>query len=99
MPKLKTIWDPEVEPQMEVRVSICLQISKVGLQVYLKSISNSKIVAKGWIRSLDLDEVVGSEEIGPNWCSKMLLVHQLLGLALLFRWCARMIDDGRLMMT
>ncbi|GJR88048.1 transposase, Ptta/En/Spm [Tanacetum coccineum] len=25
------------------------------------------IVAKGWIRSLDSDEVVGSEEIGPNW--------------------------------
>nr|GEW58992.1 zinc finger CCCH domain-containing protein 49-like [Tanacetum cinerariifolium] len=55
---------------------------QVGLQVYLKSISNSEIVAKGWIRSLDLDEV-----------------HQLLGLALLFRWCARMIDDGRWMMT
>nr|GEU52460.1 RNA-directed DNA polymerase, eukaryota, nucleotide-binding alpha-beta plait domain protein [Tanacetum cinerariifolium] len=41
---------------------------KVGLQVYLKSISNSEIVANGWIRSLDPDEVVGSEEIGPNSC-------------------------------
>nr|GEU73384.1 hypothetical protein [Tanacetum cinerariifolium] len=41
---------------------------RVGLQVYLKSISNSKIVAKGLIRSLDPNEVVGSEEIGPNWC-------------------------------
>nr|GEZ17154.1 hypothetical protein [Tanacetum cinerariifolium] len=40
----------------------------VGLQVYLKSISNSEIVAKGWIRSLDPDKVVGSEEIRPNWC-------------------------------
>nr|GEV35326.1 hypothetical protein [Tanacetum cinerariifolium] len=38
----------------------------VGLQVYLKSILNSEIVAKGWIRSLNPDEVVGSEEIGPN---------------------------------
>nr|GEX20805.1 zinc finger CCCH domain-containing protein 49-like [Tanacetum cinerariifolium] len=74
-------------------------LKTVGVQVYLKSISNSKIIAKGWIRSLDLDEVVGSEEIGPNWCSKMLLVHELLGLALLFRWCVRMIDDGLWMMT
>nr|GEY72161.1 hypothetical protein [Tanacetum cinerariifolium] len=41
---------------------------KVGLQVYLKSISNSEIVAKGWIKSLDSDEVVGSEEIRQNWC-------------------------------
>ncbi|GKD31246.1 hypothetical protein Tco_1242024, partial [Tanacetum coccineum] len=40
--------------------------TNVRLQVYLKSILNSKIVAKGWIRSLDQDEVVGSEEIGPN---------------------------------
>ncbi|GJY14355.1 hypothetical protein Tco_0384777 [Tanacetum coccineum] len=74
--------------------------SDVGLKVYLKSISNSEIVAKGWIRSLDPDEVVGSEEIVPNWCQfKMLLVHVLLGLALLFRWCVRTIDDGRWMMT
>ncbi|GJU64176.1 hypothetical protein Tco_1246011 [Tanacetum coccineum] len=73
---------------------------RVGLKVYLKSISNSEIVAKGWIRSLDPDEVVGSEEIVPNWCQfKMLLVHVLLGLALLFRWCVRTIDDGRWMMT
>ncbi|GKG00063.1 hypothetical protein Tco_0301753 [Tanacetum coccineum] len=39
---------------------------RVGLQVYLKSILNSEIVAKGWIRNLDLDEVVRSEETGPN---------------------------------
>ena len=25
-------------------------------------------MAKGWVRSLDPDEVVGSEVIGPNWC-------------------------------
>nr|GEY95218.1 hypothetical protein [Tanacetum cinerariifolium] len=36
--------------------------------IYLKSISNFEIVAKGWIRSLDPDEVVGSKEVGPNWC-------------------------------
>ncbi|GJY24579.1 putative reverse transcriptase domain-containing protein [Tanacetum coccineum] len=41
----------------------------VGLQVYLKSILNSEIVAKGWLRSLDPDKVVVSEEIGPNWCA------------------------------
>ena len=29
---------------------------------------NSAIVAKGRIRCLDPDEVVGSEEIRPNWC-------------------------------
>nr|GFB94345.1 hypothetical protein [Tanacetum cinerariifolium] len=29
---------------------------RVGLQVYLKSILNFEIVAKGWIRSLDPDE-------------------------------------------
>ncbi|GJT09471.1 hypothetical protein Tco_0856513 [Tanacetum coccineum] len=41
--------------------------TNVRLQVYLNSILNSEIVAKGWIRSLDQDEVLGSEEIRPNW--------------------------------
>nr|GEZ11160.1 hypothetical protein [Tanacetum cinerariifolium] len=44
--------------------------ARVGLQVYLTSISNSKIVAKGWIRSLDPDAVVRSEEIGSTWCER-----------------------------
>ncbi|GKA15077.1 eukaryotic translation initiation factor 5B [Tanacetum coccineum] len=58
---------PQTSPQGLI-VANEPQPLRVGLQVYLKSISNSEIVAKGWIRSLDPDEVVGSEEIGPNWC-------------------------------
>lgn len=27
-----------------------------------------EIVAKGWIKSLDPNELVGNEEIGPDWC-------------------------------
>ncbi|KVH94857.1 hypothetical protein Ccrd_003081, partial [Cynara cardunculus var. scolymus] len=39
-----------------------------GLQP-LKSIINSmEIVARGRVKSLDPDELVGGEEIGPNWC-------------------------------
>ncbi|GJZ96520.1 eukaryotic translation initiation factor 5B [Tanacetum coccineum] len=59
---------PQTSPQGLI-VANEPQPLRVGLQVYLKSISNSKIVAKGWLRSLDPDEVVGSEEIGPNWCA------------------------------
>ncbi|GKA33043.1 hypothetical protein Tco_0719410 [Tanacetum coccineum] len=38
--------------------------------IYSKIILNSEIIAKGWIRSLDPDEVVGSEEINVrSWLS------------------------------
>ncbi|GJV43953.1 putative transposase, Tnp1/En/Spm-like protein [Tanacetum coccineum] len=41
---------------------------RVGAEVYIKSIFNaSEIVAKGRIKSLDPNEIVGGEEIGPNW--------------------------------
>ncbi|KVH87812.1 hypothetical protein Ccrd_024876, partial [Cynara cardunculus var. scolymus] len=41
----------------------------VGDVVHLKSIINSmKIVARGRVKSLDPDELVGGKEIGPNWC-------------------------------
>ncbi|GJU95030.1 transposase, Tnp1/En/Spm-like protein [Tanacetum coccineum] len=58
---------PQTSPQGLI-VANEPQPLRVRLQVYLQSISYSEIVAKGWIRSLDPDEVVGSEEIGPNWC-------------------------------
>ncbi|KAJ9557918.1 hypothetical protein OSB04_012532 [Centaurea solstitialis] len=52
-----------------------LQPLKVGDVVHLKSIINSmEIVARGRIRSLDPDELVGGEEIGPNWCEVHVLV-------------------------
>ncbi|GKF70779.1 putative transposase, Tnp1/En/Spm-like protein [Tanacetum coccineum] len=42
---------------------------RVGAEVYIKSIFNStEIVAKGRIQSLDPNEIVGGEELGPNWC-------------------------------
>ncbi|GJW12623.1 putative reverse transcriptase domain-containing protein [Tanacetum coccineum] len=42
---------------------------RVGAEVYIKSIFNStKIVAKGRIQSLDPNEIVRGEELGPNWC-------------------------------
>ncbi|GKB44701.1 eukaryotic translation initiation factor 5B-like protein [Tanacetum coccineum] len=42
---------------------------RVGAEVYIKSIFNStEIVAKGRIKSLDPNEIVGGEELGPNWC-------------------------------
>ncbi|GKB56559.1 transposase, Tnp1/En/Spm-like protein [Tanacetum coccineum] len=41
----------------------------VGAEVYIKSIFNAaEIVAKGSIKSLDPNEIVGGEEMGPNWC-------------------------------
>ncbi|GJZ03292.1 transposase, Ptta/En/Spm [Tanacetum coccineum] len=41
----------------------------VRAKVYIKSIFNStEIVAKGRIQSLDPNEIVGGEELGPNWC-------------------------------
>nr|GEW57755.1 hypothetical protein [Tanacetum cinerariifolium] len=64
---------------------------RVGLQVYLKSISSSEIVAKGWIRSLDPDEVVGSEEIRPNWCQVDV---QVAIRKMNIWWYVRMIDNG-----
>ncbi|XP_024980868.1 uncharacterized protein LOC112517716 [Cynara cardunculus var. scolymus] len=46
-----------------------LQPLKVGDVVHLKSIINSmEIVARGRVKNLDPDELVGGEEIGPNWC-------------------------------
>ncbi|KAI3748639.1 hypothetical protein L6452_11878 [Arctium lappa] len=40
----------------------------VGDVVYLTNIINSmEIVARGRVRSLDSDELVDGEEIGPNW--------------------------------
>nr|GEW91804.1 hypothetical protein [Tanacetum cinerariifolium] len=45
------------------------QPSRVGAEVYIKSIFNSTmIVAKGRIQSLDPNEIVGGEVPGPNWC-------------------------------
>ncbi|GJW03419.1 zinc finger, CCHC-type, retrotransposon gag domain protein [Tanacetum coccineum] len=42
---------------------------EVGAEVYIKIIFNStEIVAKGMIQSLDPNEIVGGEELGPNWC-------------------------------
>ncbi|KAI3673236.1 hypothetical protein L6452_39353 [Arctium lappa] len=41
----------------------------VGDVVHLTSIINfMEIVARGPVGSLDPDELVGGEEIGPNWC-------------------------------
>ncbi|XP_024976208.1 uncharacterized protein LOC112514108 [Cynara cardunculus var. scolymus] len=41
----------------------------VGDVVHLKSIINSiEIVARGRVKSLDPDELVGGKEISPNWC-------------------------------
>ncbi|KVI06969.1 Transposase, Tnp1/En/Spm-like protein [Cynara cardunculus var. scolymus] len=52
-----------------------LQPLKVGDVVHLKSIINStEIVARGRVKSLDPDELVGGEEIGPNWCEVHVLV-------------------------
>ncbi|KAI3678092.1 hypothetical protein L6452_37373 [Arctium lappa] len=52
-----------------------LQPLKVGDVVHLTSIINSmEIVARGRVRSLDPDELVGGEEIGPNWCQVHVLV-------------------------
>ena len=46
-----------------------LHILQVGAEIYIKSIFNStEIVANVRIKSLDPNEIVGGEELGPNWC-------------------------------
>ncbi|KAK1429894.1 hypothetical protein QVD17_12217 [Tagetes erecta] len=43
--------------------------AKVGDEFFLKSILNStKIVARGWVKSLDPNQLVGSIELGQEWC-------------------------------
>ncbi|XP_076884936.1 uncharacterized protein LOC143563706 isoform X2 [Bidens hawaiensis] len=38
-------------------------------EVFLKSILNpTEPVARGWVKSLDPNELVGGTEIGPKWC-------------------------------
>lgn len=52
-----------------------MKFKQVGDVVHLKSIINSmENVARGRIKSLDPDELVGGEEIGPNWCEVHVLV-------------------------
>ncbi|PWA37215.1 transposase, Tnp1/En/Spm-like protein [Artemisia annua] len=42
---------------------------RVGDEVFLKSILNStETVAKGWVRSLNPNDIVGGTEIGRGWC-------------------------------
>ncbi|XP_076939055.1 uncharacterized protein LOC143607514 isoform X2 [Bidens hawaiensis] len=38
-------------------------------EVFFKSILNpTEPVARGWVKSLDPNELVGGTEIGPKWC-------------------------------
>nr|XP_043623702.1 uncharacterized protein LOC122595414 [Erigeron canadensis] len=42
---------------------------RVGNEVFLKSILNpTETVAKGWVKSLDPNDIVGGIEIGHGWC-------------------------------
>ncbi|XP_073158827.1 protein STRUBBELIG-RECEPTOR FAMILY 3-like isoform X2 [Henckelia pumila] len=50
-------------------------ISQIGCSVSIKSLLHSmKVVAKGVVRSMDLNIKVGRQMLGPNWCEIQVLV-------------------------
>ncbi|PIN12332.1 hypothetical protein CDL12_15059 [Handroanthus impetiginosus] len=52
-------------------------VFEVNCSVVLLSVTDpSKIVAKGYLRGMDISTIVGGEELGKNWCS----VHIIVGM-------------------
>ncbi|PIN11107.1 hypothetical protein CDL12_16297 [Handroanthus impetiginosus] len=63
---ISTSTTPNILLPLEVNCSIVL----------LSVIDPSKIVAKGYLRSMDPTTIDGGEELGKNWCS----VHIIVGM-------------------
>nr|XP_027124175.1 uncharacterized protein LOC113740858 [Coffea arabica] len=69
------LWEDIPSRNTCYRISVQQQSTLVGNMVSLKSLFDpTKIVAKGYLRSLNPLDEVGGQALGPNWCEIQIQV-------------------------